>query len=82
MTATCALARLEECYRFITSVNKVLRLELFESNVRDHAGSTAVNNAIGDTVGSGTGEDFRWFNNGVTVVADPGRRSSSKTPRS
>ncbi|MFE1555738.1 AIPR family protein [Streptomyces sp. NPDC058734] len=81
------LARLDECYRFITSDNKALRQELFESNVRDYAGSTAVNNAIGDTLRSGTGEDFWWFNNGVTVVADagrrsPARRSSSKTPRS
>ncbi|MFF3910487.1 AIPR family protein [Streptomyces sp. NPDC001848] len=64
------LARLDEYYRFITSDNEALRLELFESNVRDYAGSTAVNNAIGETLKSGTGEDFWWFNNGVTVVAD------------
>ncbi|WP_309228498.1 AIPR family protein, partial [Streptomyces lunaelactis] len=47
----------------------MLRLELFESNVRDYAGSTAVNNAIGETLKSGTGEDFWWFNSRVTVVA-------------
>jgi hypothetical protein len=64
------LARLDEYYRFITSDNEALRLELFESNVRDYAGSTSVNNAIGETLKSGTGEDFWWFNNGVTVVAD------------
>lgn len=64
------LARLDEYFRFITSDNGALRLELFESNVRDYAGSTVVNNAIGDTLKSGTGEDFWWFNNGVTVVAD------------
>lgn len=63
-------ARLDEYYRFITSGNQALRLELFESNVRDYAGSTAVNNAIGQTLKSGTGEDFWWFNYGVTVVAD------------
>ncbi|MFI1651836.1 AIPR family protein [Streptomyces avidinii] len=72
------LARLDEYYRFITSENKALRLELFESNVRDYAGSTAVNNAIGETLRSGTGEDFWWFNNGVTVVADAAQIAGKK----
>jgi hypothetical protein len=79
------LARLDEYYRFITSDNEALRLELFESNVRDYAGSTAVNNAIGETLKSGTGEDFWWFNNGVTVVADAaqiaGKRIVVKEPQ-
>ncbi|RII20615.1 AIPR protein [Streptomyces sp. YIM 130001] len=79
------LARLDEYYRFITSDNEALRLELFESNVRDYAGSTVVNNAIGETLKSGTGEDFWWFNNGVTVVADAaqiaGKRIVIKEPQ-
>ncbi|MGW1616548.1 AIPR family protein [Streptomyces sp. NPDC002285] len=79
------LARLDEYYRFITFGNEALRLELFESNVRDYAGSTAVNNAIGETLKSGTGEDFWWFNNGVTVVADAaqiaGKRIVVKDPQ-
>ncbi|MGW2704067.1 AIPR family protein [Streptomyces sp. NPDC001340] len=62
------LARLDEYYRFITSDNEALRLELFESNVGDYAGSTAVNNAIGETLRSGTGEDFWLFNNGVVTA--------------
>ncbi|MFF7216059.1 AIPR family protein [Streptomyces sp. NPDC008238] len=72
------LARLDEYYRFIISDNEALRLELFESNVRDYAGSTAVNNAIGETLKSGTGEDFWWFNNGVTVVADAAQIAGKK----
>ncbi|MGX1887492.1 AIPR family protein [Streptomyces sp. NPDC055287] len=72
------LARLDEYYRFITSENEALRLELFESNVRDYAGSTAVNNAIGETLKSGTREDFWWFNNGVTVVADAAQIAGKK----
>ncbi|MGW0818069.1 AIPR family protein [Streptomyces viridiviolaceus] len=72
------LARLDEYYRFITSDNEALRLELFESNVRDYAGSTSVNNAIGETLKSGTGEDFWWFNNGVTVVADAAQIAGKK----
>ncbi|PJN30460.1 abortive phage resistance protein [Streptomyces sp. CB02959] len=72
------LARLDEYYRFITSDNEALRLELFESNVRDYAGSTVVNNAIGETLKSVTGEDFWWFNNGVTVVADAAQIAGKK----
>jgi hypothetical protein len=72
------LARLDEYYHFITSDNEALRLELFESTVRDYAGSTAVNNAIGETLRSGTGEDFWWFNNGVTVVADAAQIAGKK----
>lgn len=44
------LSRLDEYYRFITSDNDALRLELFESNVRDYAGRTSVNTAIGETL--------------------------------
>ncbi|WP_030714467.1 AIPR family protein [Streptomyces griseus] len=72
------LARLDEYYKFITSENEALRLELFESNVRDYAGSTTVNNAISETLKSGTGEDFWWFNNGVTVVADAAQIAGKK----
>ncbi|QFY05350.1 abortive phage resistance protein [Nonomuraea phyllanthi] len=72
------LARLDEYYKFITSSNGALRLELFESNVRDYAGSTAVNTAIGDTLKSGTREDFWWFNNGVTIVAEAAQIAGKK----
>jgi hypothetical protein len=64
------LARLDEYYKFITSPNEALRLELFESNVRDYAGSTSVNNAIRETLRSSHRDDFWWFNNGVTIVAE------------
>ncbi|MGW1616249.1 AIPR family protein [Streptomyces sp. NPDC002285] len=44
-----------------------------------------MNNAIGETLKSGTGEDFWWFNNGVTVVADAaqiaGKRIVVKDPQ-
>ncbi|GAA3865893.1 AIPR family protein [Streptomyces lannensis] len=64
------LVRLDEYYNFITSRNDALRLELFESNVRDYAGRTAVNSAIEGTLKSNHREDFWWFNNGVTIVAE------------
>ncbi|GAB2331978.1 AIPR family protein [Streptomyces variabilis] len=72
------LARLDEYYRFITSPNGALRLELFESNVRDYAGRTAVNTAIGETLGSNYKDDFWWFNNGVTIVAEEVRIAGKK----
>ncbi|MFE2580365.1 AIPR family protein [Streptomyces sp. NPDC059378] len=64
------LVRLDEYYNFITSESGALRLELFESNVRDYAGQTSVNAAIGETLKSNHREDFWWFNNGVTIVAE------------
>jgi AIPR protein len=72
------LARLDEYYNFITSPNGALRLELFESNVRDYAGRTAVNSAIEETLGSNYKDDFWWFNNGVTIVAEEVRIAGKK----
>ncbi|MCQ8192771.1 AIPR family protein [Streptomyces rugosispiralis] len=72
------LARLDEYYRFITSANDALRLELFESNVRDYAGRTSVNTAIGETLRSSQRDDFWWFNNGVTIVAEEVRIAGKK----
>lgn len=72
------LVRLDEYYNFITSNNDALRLELFESNVRDYAGRTSVNAAIGETLKSNHREDFWWFNNGVTIVAEEVRIAGKK----
>jgi hypothetical protein len=55
-----------------------LRLELFESNVRDYAGRTAVNSAIRETLNSASKDDFWWFNNGVTIVASEARITGKK----
>ncbi|MER6204897.1 AIPR family protein [Streptomyces sp. NPDC001642] len=72
------LVRLDEYYNFITSPNDALRLELFESNVRDYAGRTSVNSAIEETLRSNHREDFWWFNNGVTIVAEEVRIAGKK----
>jgi hypothetical protein len=72
------LSRLDEYYKFITSDNDALRLELFESNVRDYAGRTSVNTAIGETLKSSRRDDFWWFNNGVTIVAEEVRIAGKK----
>ncbi|WP_106399852.1 AIPR family protein [Actinocorallia populi] len=72
------LSRLDEYYKFITSNNDALRLELFESNVRDYAGRTSINTAIGETLRSSHRDDFWWFNNGVTIVAEEVRIAGKK----
>lgn len=44
---------------------------MFDANVRDFLGSTTdVNEAIYETLQSLEDEDFWWFNNGITLVAD------------
>lgn len=72
------LARLDEYYRFITSPNDAIRLELFDANVRDYAGSASVNAEIRETLRSGHRDDFWWFNNGVTIVAEKVQISGKK----
>ena len=71
--AYVCLVRLEEYHKFLTTENGALRLELFESNVRDYAGRTTVNTAISETLRASQSEDFWWFNNGVTIVAAEAR---------
>jgi hypothetical protein len=67
------LVNLHDYFRFVTDEQGRLRRYLFESNVRDYAGHTLVNAAIGRslaTAESGERDDFWWLNNGVTVIAD------------
>jgi len=50
---------------------KVLRDELFTTNVRDFAGSAAsINAAIRSTLSVNSPTAFWWLNNGVTVIVD------------
>jgi hypothetical protein len=50
---------------------KVLRDELFTTNVRDFAGSAAaINSAIRSTLSTNSPTAFWWMNNGVTVIVD------------
>lgn len=65
-----ALVNLAKYYQFITSDNKELRKYIFEANVRDYQGHTAVNQDIQDTLLNPTGEEFWWLNNGITLLAD------------
>jgi hypothetical protein len=64
-----ALVRLRDYDTFIRDGTGKLRRNLFEANVRDYQGSTAVNQEISDSLKVKGGEDFWWLNNGVTIVA-------------
>jgi hypothetical protein len=63
------LISLIEFFSFIQDESKQLKRSIFESNVRDYQGSTAVNEEIQDTLKNQGVEDFWWLNNGVTIVA-------------
>jgi len=64
-----ALVRLAELNKFLRDENDEVRVDIFESNVRDFQGSTEVNAEIKKTLESESTPDFWWLNNGVTVLA-------------
>lgn len=64
-----ALVRLRDFYKFICDDGGQLRRNLFESNVRDYQGTTAVNEDIAQSLLDKSGENFWWLNNGVTILA-------------
>jgi hypothetical protein len=64
-----ALVKLRDFDGFIRDEAGKLRRNLFEANVRDYQGSTAVNEEISVSLKSKVHEDFWWLNNGVTIVA-------------
>lgn len=64
-----SLVNLGEYFKFITNENKELIKHIFESNVRDYQGNTAVNSEIQDTLQNISIEDFWWLNNGITILA-------------
>ncbi len=64
-----ALVKIRDFDAFIRDVSGKLRRNLFEANVRDYQGSTAVNDEISESLRAKDGEDFWWLNNGVTIVA-------------
>ncbi|SNR99151.1 AIPR family protein [Blastococcus mobilis] len=66
-----AVVKLEDYEAFITDDEGKLDASLFEANVRDYEGDTAVNRSIQDTLAHPDSDvDFWWLNNGVTIVAN------------
>lgn len=65
------LVKLNDYYDFITNEDGKLRKYLFDSNVRDFMGLTAVNEDILRTLGvkHDNSTDFWWLNNGVTILS-------------
>ncbi len=64
------VVRLDDYEKFITGPAGDLDAGLFEANVRDYEGETAVNRSIQQTLEQAENDiDFWWLNNGVTIVA-------------
>lgn len=79
------LVNLSQYFEFITNENEKLIKHIFEANVRDYQGNTTVNKEIADTLSNGSGEnqngsgeDFWWLNNGVTMLASGIDQKSTK----
>jgi len=64
-----ALISLKDYNLFLRDDNNNIRQELFESNVRDFQGNTAVNDEISKTLREDQEIEFWWMNNGVTILA-------------
>ena len=73
--AYVSLVKLTDYYNFISDDDGAIRVELFESNVRDFQGKTEVNKEISDTLSNRGPEDFWWLNNGITVLASNATQS-------
>lgn len=69
------LVRIREFDKFIRDADGELRRNLFEANVRDYQGSTAVNEEIARSLREKGGEDFWWLNNGVSIIAGKATQS-------
>lgn len=67
--AFVCLVSLHEYRNFITDGDGDIRNRLFEANVRDYQGKTAVNEEIQASLRTTSVEDFWWLNNGVTILA-------------
>lgn len=64
------LVRFSDYFDLLTNDFGDLDQELFEFNVRDHEGDSAVNDSIRETLEvNDSNEEFWWLNNGVTIVA-------------
>lgn len=63
------LVKLSAYARFVSDEHGNLRRYLFDSNVRDFLGATAVNLDIAQSLSDGGAPDFWWLNNGVTILA-------------
>ena len=61
------LVTLSKYYEFISDQGSLAR-SIFESNVRDYQGSVVVNTGIRKTLENKNSENFRYLNNGVTII--------------
>lgn len=74
------LPTIKAYFEFIKDEEGKLKRHIFESNVRDYQGKTAVNKEIQETLENSEQEgDFWWLNNGVTILATDAKAQGGKT---
>ncbi len=65
------VVRLHEYLRFISDQSSgKIRESIFEANVRHFLGEVDVNKKIAETLQVDRENDFWWFNNGITIIAE------------
>ena len=65
------VVKLTDYLEFITDPQTMqIREPIFESNIRHFLGEVDVNKKISETLSSDHENDFWWFNNGITIIAD------------
>ncbi len=65
------VVKIYDYIKFITDQeSSQIRESIFESNIRHFLGEVDVNKKIADTLINDTQNDFWWFNNGITIIAD------------
>ncbi len=82
--STIAVCRANELLKLLMSEDKLLRKGIFDDNVRDFQGETAINNEIYATIRSAP-MNFVLYNNGITIVCESiitnGKSLIVKNPR-
>lgn len=65
------VVKLYEYVNFIKDPSTaMIREAIFESNIRHYLGEVDVNRKISETIENDQENDFWWFNNGITIIAD------------
>lgn len=82
--STIAICRGSELIKLLSTEDGLLRRSIFEDNVRDYQGKTAINNEMIQTIKS-TPSKFVLYNNGITIVCSElivnGKRFILKNPQ-
>ena len=75
--ALISLIPIQQFYDFITDDDNTINTKLFEHNIRDYKGKSNVNKDIINTLEIKEDLQFWWLNNGITIIVEEIKESSS-----